>query len=152
MGRCGCPQQGVGLADLHDTFDQGNAGSLSGDRNFHAILCNALFCGRCQEDDKLTQSLLKLAEEDRTLRVENDSENRQTLVYGISEQHLQAVADRLRAKYNVEMQLEAPKVAYRETIRGSADVEYKHKKQSGGHGQYGHVKKVSPSGDLTQHI
>ena len=108
------------------------------------------FAADAKEDDKLTQSLLKLAEEDRTLRVENDSENRQTLVYGISEQHLQAVADRLRAKYNVEMQLEAPKVAYRETIRGSADVEYKHKKQSGGHGQYGHVKiKVSPSGDLT---
>lgn len=107
------------------------------------------FAADAKEDDKLTQSLLKLAEEDRTLRVENDSENRQTLVYGISEQHLQAVADRLRAKYNVEMQLEAPKVAYRETIRGSADVEYKHKKQSGGHGQYGHVKiKVSPSGDL----
>ncbi len=108
------------------------------------------FAADAKEDDKLTQSLLKLEEEDRTLRVENDSENRQTLVYGISEQHLQAVADRLRAKYNVEMQLEAPKVAYRETIRGSADVEYKHKKQSGGHGQYGHVKiKVSPSGDLT---
>ena len=107
------------------------------------------FAADAKEDDKLTQSLLKLAEEDRTLRVENDSENRQTLVYGISEQHLQAVADRLRAKYNVEMQLEAPKVAYRETIRGSADVEYKHKKQSGGHGQYGHVKiKVSPSGNL----
>lgn len=108
------------------------------------------FAADAKEDDKLTQSLLKLAEEDRTLRVENDSENRQTLVYGISEQHLQAVAGRLRAKYNVEMQLEAPKVAYRETIRGSADVEYKHKKQSGGHGQYGHVKiKVSPSEDLT---
>ena len=108
------------------------------------------FAADAKEDDKMTQSLLKLAEEDRTLRVENDSENRQTLVYGISEQHLQAVADRLRAKYNVEMQLEAPKVAYRETIRGSADVEYKHKKQSGGHGQYGHVKiKVSPSGNLT---
>lgn len=108
------------------------------------------FAADAKEDDKLTQSLLKLAEEDRTLRVENDSENRQTLVYGISEQHLQAVADRLRAKYNVEMQLEVPKVAYRETIRGSADVEYKHKKQSGGHGQYGHVKiKVSPSEDLT---
>lgn len=108
------------------------------------------FAADAKEDDKLTQSLLKLAEDDRTLRVENDSENRQTLVYGISEQHLQAVADRLRAKYNVEMQLEAPKVAYRETIRGSADVEYKHKKQSGGHGQYGHVKiKVSPSGNLT---
>ena len=91
------------------------------------------FAADAKEDDKLTQSLLKLAEEDRTLRVENDSENRQTLVYGISEQHLQAVADRLRAKYNVEMQLESTKVAYRETIRGSADVEFK----------------VSPSGNLT---
>lgn len=122
---------------------------------YPATAISTPYCAMCyfaadaKEDDKLTQSLLKLAEEDRTLRVENDSENRQTLVYGISEQHLQAVADRLRAKYNVEMQLEAPKVAYRETIRGSADVEYKHKKQSGGHGQYGHVKiKVSPSGDL----
>lgn len=108
------------------------------------------YAADAKDDDKLTQSLLKLAEEDRTLRVENDSENRQTLVRGISEQHLQAVADRLKTKYNVEMKLEPPKVAYRETVRGNADVEYKHKKQSGGHGQYGHVKiKVSPSGDLT---
>ena len=108
------------------------------------------YAADAKDDDKLTQSLLKLAEEDRTLRVENDSENRQTLVRGISEQHLQAVADRLKTKYNVEMKLEPQKVAYRETVRGNADVEYKHKKQSGGHGQYGHVKiKVSPSGDLT---
>lgn len=108
------------------------------------------YAADAKDDDKLTQSLLKLAEEDRTLRVKNDSENRQTLVRGISEQHLQAVADRLKTKYNVEMKLEPPKVAYRETVRGNADVEYKHKKQSGGHGQYGHVKiKVSPSGDLT---
>ena len=98
------------------------------------------YAADAKDDDKLTQSLLKLAEEDRTLRVENDSENRQTLVRGISEQHLQAVADRLKTKYNVEMKLEPPKVAYRETVRGNADVEYKHKKQSGGHGQYGHVK------------
>lgn len=104
-----------------------------------------------KDEEKLTQCLLKMAEEDRTLWVENDSENRQTLVRGISEQHLQAVADRLQSKYNVTMQLEPPKVAYRETIRGNADVEYKHKKQSGGHGQYGHVKiKVSPSGDMSK--
>ncbi len=103
-----------------------------------------------KEEEKVTQSLHKLAEEDLTLRVENDSENRQTLLYGISEQHLGTVCERLKAKYKVEMELSKPKVAYRETIRGTADVEYKHKKQSGGHGQYGHVKiKVSPSGDLT---
>lgn len=104
-----------------------------------------------KEEEKVTQSLLRLAEEDRTLRVINDSENRQTLLRGISEQHLSAVAERLQAVYNVKITLEAPKVAYRETIRGEADVEYKHKKQSGGHGQYGHVKiKVRPSGDLSE--
>ena len=104
-----------------------------------------------KEEEKVTQSLHKLAEEDVTLRVENDSENRQTLIHGISEQHLAAVCDRLKAKYNVEMDLSKPKVAYKETIRGTSDVEYKHKKQSGGHGQYGHVKiKLTPSGDLTR--
>ena len=103
-----------------------------------------------KEEEKVTQSLHKLAEEDLTLRVVNDSECRQTLLYGISEQHLAAVGERLKAKYNVEMKLSKPKVAYRETVQGTSDVEYKHKKQSGGHGQYGHVKiKISPSGDLT---
>ena len=103
-----------------------------------------------KEEEKVTQSLHKLAEEDLTLRVVNDSECRQTLLYGISEQHLAAVGERLKAKYNVEMKLSKPKVAYRETVQGTSDVEYKHKKQSGGHGQYGHVKiKISPSGDVT---
>ena len=103
-----------------------------------------------KDEDKATQALQKLAEEDLTLRVVNDSECRQTLLYGLSEQHLKAVADRLNARYKVSITLSEPKVAYRETIRGTADVEYKHKKQSGGHGQYGHVKiKLEPSGDYT---
>ena len=103
-----------------------------------------------KDEDKATQALQKLAEEDLTLRVVNDSECRQTLLYGLSEQHLKAVADRLNARYKVSITLSEPKVAYRETIRGTADVEYKHKKQSGGHGQYGHVKiKLKPSGDYT---
>lgn len=112
------------------------------------------FCMRYQtadpkDDEKAGASLAKLAEEDLTLKVVNDSENRQTLLYGISEQHLKAVVDRLNDKYKVSITLMPPKVAYRETIKGTSDVEYKHKKQSGGHGQYGHVKiKVSPSGDL----
>ena len=102
-----------------------------------------------QDGDKATQALQRLAEEDLTLKVVNDGENRQTVLYGISEQHLRAVADRLKEKYKVEIELMPPKVAFRETIRGNSDVEYKHKKQSGGHGQYGHVKiKLSPSGDL----
>lgn len=87
--------------------------------------------------------------EDQTLRVVNDSENRQTLLYGMGEQQLEIVQSMLLEKYKVEIELMRPKVAFRETIRGKSDVEYKYKKQSGGHGQYGHVKmKFEPSGDL----
>ena len=99
--------------------------------------------------DKISQSLQKLLMEDMTLRVVNDSENHQTLLYGMGEQQLEIVQSMLLEKYKVEIELLRPKVAFRETIRGTADVEYKYKKQSGGHGQYGHVKmKFEPSNDL----
>ena len=99
--------------------------------------------------DKISQSLQKLTDEDKTLRVVNDSENRQTLLYGMGEQHLEVIASRLENEYKVKIELSKPKVAYRETIRKKSDVEYKYKKQSGGHGQYGHVKMTfEPSGDL----
>ena len=85
-----------------------------------------------------------------TLRVVNDSENRQMLLYGMGDQHLEVVVSRLLNEYKVEVELARPKIAYRETIKKESDVEYKYKKQSGGHGQYGHVKmRFSPSGDLT---
>ena len=81
----------------------------------------------------------------------NDSENHQTLLYGMGEQHLEIVASMLLEKYKVAIELMRPKVAFRETIRKKSDVEYKYKKQSGGHGQYGHVKMTfEPSGDLDQ--
>ena len=99
--------------------------------------------------DKISQSLQKILMEDQTLRVVNDSENHQTLLYGMGEQQLEIVQSMLLEKYKVEIELMRPKVAFRETIRGKSDVEYKYKKQSGGHGQYGHVKmKFEPSGDL----
>lgn len=99
--------------------------------------------------DKISQSLQKLVDEDKTLQVVNDSENRQTLIYGMGDQHLDIVASRLENEYKVKIELSQPKVAYRETIKKKSDVEYKYKKQSGGHGQYGHVKmRFEPSGDL----
>ncbi|MDO4332155.1 MAG: elongation factor G [Eubacteriales bacterium] len=99
--------------------------------------------------DKISQSLQKLVDEDKTLQVVNDSENRQTLLYGMGDQHLDIVASRLENEYKVKIELSQPKVAYRETIKKKSDVEYKYKKQSGGHGQYGHVKmRFEPSGDL----
>ena len=87
--------------------------------------------------------------EDLTLKTVNDSENGQTLLYGMGDQHLDVVASKLLERYKVQIELKKPKVAFRETIRKKADVEYKYKKQSGGHGQYGHVKMTfEPSGDL----
>lgn len=99
--------------------------------------------------DKISQALQKMTHEDLTLKVVNDAENRQTLLYGMGDQHLEIIASRLLNEYKVEIELSRPKIAYKETIKKTSDVEYKYKKQSGGHGQYGHVKmRFSPSGDL----
>ncbi len=101
--------------------------------------------------DKVAQSLSKMMHEDQTLKAVNDSENRQTLLYGMGDQHLDIIVSRLLNEYKVEVELSKPKVAFRETIRKKSDVEYKYKKQTGGHGQYGHVKmRFESSGDLEQ--
>ncbi len=103
------------------------------------------------DEDKISQALQKLTMEDLTLKNVNDSENGQTLLYGIGEQHLEIVASKLLNKYKIEIELSRPKVAFRETIRKKSDVESKYKKQSGGHGQYGHVKMTfEPSGNLEE--
>lgn len=99
--------------------------------------------------DKISQALQKMTHEDLTLKVVNDGDNRQTLLYGMGDQHLEVVVSRLLNEYKVDVELTRPKIAYKETIRKNSDVEYKYKKQSGGHGQYGHVKmRFSASGDL----
>lgn len=103
------------------------------------------------DEDKISQALQKLTMEDLTLKNVNDSENGQTLLYGIGEQHLEIVVSKLLNKYKIEIELSRPKVAFRETIRKKSDVESKYKKQSGGHGQYGHVKMTfEPSGNLEE--
>ena len=101
------------------------------------------------EEDKIAQALAKMAQEDLTMKIVNDGENRQTLLYGMGDQHLDIIASKLLTKYKVDVELVKPKVAFRETIRKTSDVDSKYKKQSGGHGQYGHVKmKFSPLGEL----
>ena len=98
--------------------------------------------------DKVAQALQKLTHEDQTLKVVNDNENRQTLLYGIGEQQLEIIQSRLVNEYKCQIELSKPKVAFREAIKKKSDVEYKYKKQSGGHGQYGHVKmRFESSGD-----
>ena len=102
------------------------------------------------DDDKVAAGFAKLLEEDKTLKLVNDSENRQSLVYGIGEQHLEVVKSKLEERYKVKIELDKPKFAYRETLRKKVEVRGKHKKQSGGHGQYGDVlMEFEPSGDLT---
>lgn len=110
----------------------------------------AYFVKDKSEIDKLAQSIAKLCEEDLTLRNVNDTENHQMLLYAIGNVQIDVVVSRLINEYKVNVELAKPRIAFKETIRKNSDVEFKHKKQTGGHGQYGHVKmKFSPSGDLT---
>ena len=96
--------------------------------------------------DKISQALQKIGHEDLTMKNVNDAENHQTLLYGMGDMHLEIIKSRLENEYKVVIDLMEPKVAYRETIRSTSDVEAKYKKQTGGHGQYGHVKmRFSPS-------
>lgn len=101
------------------------------------------------DEDKISQAIQKMMQEDLTLKAVNDGENGQTLLYGMSDMHLDVAVSKLMNRYKIEMELKRPKMAFRETIRGKSDVEYKYKKQSGGHGQYGHVKMTfEPSEDM----
>ncbi len=89
--------------------------------------------------DALTQALVKLAKEDPSFRVKSDEESGQTLIAGMGELHLEIIVDRLMREFNVNANVGAPQVAYRETITKAVKVDHKYAKQSGGRGQYGHV-------------
>ncbi len=92
------------------------------------------------DQEKLGVALRKLSDEDPTFRVSSDQETGETLISGMGELHLEILVDRMKREFNVEANIGRPQVAYRETIQGSAEVEHKYIKQSGGRGQYGHVK------------
>ena len=96
--------------------------------------------------EKMGLALAKLAEEDPTFRCYTDEETGQTIIAGMGELHLEIIVDRLLREFKVEANVGKPQVAYKETIRGSADVDEKYARQSGGKGQYGHVKiRISPN-------
>ena len=100
------------------------------------------------DEDKISAALQRLLEEDPTFTITRDTENAETIISGVGETHLDVIASRLRNKFGAEVILRLPKIPYRETIKGIADVQGKHKKQSGGHGQYGDVKiKFEPRKD-----
>ena len=92
------------------------------------------------DEGKISQSITRMTEEDYTLRFENDPETKQLLIYGLGDMHLAVLAARLKGRFGLNVRFDVPKLAYREKITKSVDVEGKHKKQNGGSGQYGHVK------------
>ena len=97
------------------------------------------------DQEKLGMALNKLSIEDPSFKVKVDHETNQTIISGMGELHLEIIVDRLKREFNVEAKVGAPQVAYRETIRGSSEAEQKYIKQTGGKGQYGHVKiKIEP--------
>lgn len=91
------------------------------------------------DEEKVAQGIMKLSEEDPTIKFETNTETHQMIVSGMGEQHLDVVVSKLKSKYGVDVVLEKPKVAYRETIRKSVKVQGRYKKQTGGHGQFGDV-------------
>ena len=92
------------------------------------------------DEGKISQSISKMVEEDYTIRFENDAETKQLLIYGLGDMHLSVLSARLKSRFGLNVRFDTPKLAYREKITKSVDVEGKHKKQNGGSGQYGHVK------------
>jgi elongation factor G len=97
------------------------------------------------DEDKLANGIHKLMEEDPMLRFFRDPQTKEFLIAGTGQQHIEVIVSKLKKRYHTEVNLKAPKVPYRETIRGRADVQGRHKKQSGGHGQYGDCKiKMEP--------
>jgi len=97
------------------------------------------------DEDKLGVGLHKLMEEDAMLRFFRDPQTKEFLIAGTGQQHIEVVVSKMKKRYHAEVVLKAPKVPYRETIRGKADVQGRHKKQTGGHGQYGDCKiKMEP--------
>ncbi len=93
-----------------------------------------------KDEGKISQSIVKMIEEDLTLKYENNAETKQMLVSGLGEMHLAVLSAKLKNRFGVSVNFETPKIAYREKITKRVDVEGKHKKQNGGSGQYGHVK------------
>jgi len=101
------------------------------------------------DDDKIASALAKIVDEDPTIKLVNDSANRQSLIYGIGDQQLDVVVSKLATRYKVEIELLKPRIPYKETIKKKVSVQNKYKKQTGGHGQYGDVHiTFEPSNDL----
>ncbi len=126
---------------VNDTLTESGSGEEFKKVNFPSPYYTMAIKPRSKNDeDKISSGVTKLLEEDPTLRYANNSETKQMTLSGLGDIHLDVVSAKLKTRYGVAIDLIEPKIAYRETIKKSIAVEGKHKKQSGGSGQYGHVK------------
>ena len=128
-------------SDTGDTLCHSNFKYIYDKMNFpEPMLSMAVLPKAKGDEDKISQALNKLTDEDPVFKISRDIENAETIISGVGETHLEVIASKLKSKFGVDVILREPKIPYRETIKGRADVQGKHKKQSGGHGQYGDVK------------
>jgi elongation factor G len=131
------------VAKLKDTLtgdtlcEKSNSVTLRGMDFPEPSIAYAISAKSRNDEDRLSTALGKILEEDRTLRFYRDPQTKEFLLAGGGQQHLEVVVSRLKRRYGVEVELRAPKIPYRETVRGSASVQGRHKKQTGGHGQFG---------------
>lgn len=132
----------VAVAKLKETVtgdtlcDQANPILIEAPRSMDPVISYAVSAKKGDEE-KLFGSITKMLEEDLTLRLTRQAQTKEVLISGVGKVHLEVVGSRIKRKFGVEMELAIPKIPYMETIRGSAEVQGKHKKQSGGRGQYG---------------
>ena len=133
------------IAKLTDT-KTGDTLSLDGSVAYSKVrypkpyMTQAILPLTAKDESKMSQSIAKMLDEDLTLRYENNKETAQVLISGLGDTHLSVLCARLESRFGVKVSLEEPKIPYRERITKRVDVEGKHKKQTGGSGQYGHVK------------
>jgi elongation factor G len=140
-----------GVAKLRETLTGDTLGDKSSPIRYPAVqlpepaITFAIEPKSRADEDKLGVGLHKLMEEDAMLRFFRDPQTKEFLIAGTGQQHIEVVVSKMKKRYHAEVVLKAPKVPYRETIRGKADVQGRHKKQTGGHGQYGDCKiKMEP--------
>jgi len=143
--RCGEIGVAVGLADTTtgDTLcEEGNEIHLEAIEFPAPVLSVSVAQRSNEEKDRLARALACLADEDPTFTVSHNAETSETVISGMGELHLEVLIERLRREFGVAPQVSAPRVAYRETLTRSTSIEYRHVKQTGGHGQYAHVEMV----------
>jgi elongation factor G len=131
------------VAKLKDTLtgdtvcEKANCVTFKGVEIAEPSIAYAISAKTRNDEDRLSTAIHKILEEDRSLRFYRDPQTKEFLLAGNGQQHLEVVVSRLKRRYGVEVQLHAPKIPYRETVRGTASVQGRHKKQTGGHGQFG---------------